>query len=200
MGVSAPSMNPDLKALFSDPASFMERMKELQTAKDSIEKAQADLNLGQAAKDALAEANRIKAQAVAERDAEYAALQAEMKKARDSLQAWIDQSTENTKRSIAEAALALTDAQTKQSAIQTLYDQATAALDQAQKQAAQIMADAKAMASQTISDATAAADALMAKASQNSNNAKMALADAESMKAKYANALSLIQNAAQSVT
>lgn len=198
MGVSTD--NTDIAMLVEGGAGFAQRLAELSAAKDGFDKALQDLNLGKAAVAAHDEAGRVLAEAKAKRDADLAALDAEVANARSGVALWVEQTKAEAAATLTQARDALADAKAQQDIANAARDAAQKALTEAKATAEALVKDAQAAADAKIAKANAAADDILARANETDKKARQALAEAEASKAKYDATMDKIKSVASNIT
>lgn len=195
MGVSGSS---DLDLIINGGEAFVNRLAELRAATEAYTKSLNDLNLGKAAVAARDEAGRALSEANSQREIAMAALDKEITQARESLNAWVEETRAKTLAANNEKNQALAEARTKQEAASAANDAAQKILVKAKAEAVTLVKDANAEAADIVDRATKEAASILAKARATEYAASKALADAEAAKAKYDTAMDRIKSAAVS--
>lgn len=195
MGVSADTGNIDLNLVVGGGDGFVSRLTELRSATDNYNKALSDLNLGKSAVAANDEAGRVLSAAKAKSVADLAALDDELAKARNSLNAWVEQTKVTTMAAYDAANQTLADAKSQQDAANTANMTAQAAVKDAKAQADTIIKDARAEADRIIADGNATAAIIVAEARRTQQEANDALAMAEASRQRYDKAVARMKEA-----
>lgn len=195
MGVSTGGQDLDLNAVVAGGAEFLQRVATIKAEKDAAEQALNNLNLGISAVEANKKAQAILAEATAKRDADMAALSAELKDARDSLSKWSDQVREEAASLRQEASDANEKAKTCEAAAVADRAQARKELNDAGSSSDQIISDARAEAQKIVKDAQDSAIKLTKDASDLKAGLSQALADAKAAEAKFKAKLQILNNA-----
>jgi hypothetical protein len=199
-GVSGGSANPDLDVLIAGGDAFLQRIQELKDAKTNFDAALTNMNLGKSAVDAMNEAARVLGEAKEKRDADMAALAAQIQDAQYKLNAWSAKVTQDSNDLYAAATQANNDAQALKVAAAADRALASSAVPDAQAKANSILDDANATASKIISDAQAKADNILSDATILRSQAQAAMDSANQIKADFSAKLATLQNAAAAVS
>lgn len=198
MSVSAGD-NSDIGAAVDGGAGFAQRLEELRLAKAAYDKSLNDLNLGKAAEAANTEAGRILSAAKDKRDADMAALDAEVSKARADLNSWVEEIKTKTTADYEEANRILAEAKSIADAAMASNSTANRYLTETKAKADTILSDAQAAADEIVASATKAADKLRADAKTIELEARKTLEEAQASKAKYEAAINSIKSAASHI-
>ena len=185
--------NIDLSAIIAGGADFLARMQQFKDAKETAEQALANLGLGKDARAALDEAARTLSEAQNKRDADLAAFMKQTTDARKSIEDWAAATKAEAAKALADAQAQLADAKAKADGANTVYADASVAVQKAQSQADVLLKDAQAQAAKRLFDAQAQSDAMTKKAQKAQDAADAAMSEAKAMKAKYDAALAKLQ-------
>lgn len=189
MGVSAEAANLDLNAIAAGGSEFIKRIADFNAAKETAEKAYADLALGKAAQDAYDQAAKVLADAKSKRDADNAACDADLAARRASTEEWVLNTKAAAQAALDEARAKAAEAEANRRATQAALDDAKAS----QSAANAALKDAQDKAAQIISDASASVDKAKKDADAATKDAAATMADALTIKRKYTDALNKLQ-------
>src|SRR5258705_4359438 len=187
--------NIDLSAIIAGGADFLARMQQFKDAKETAEQALANLGLGKDARAALDEAARTLSEAQNKRDADLAAFMKQTTDTRKSIEDWAAATKADAANALADAQAQLADAKAKADGANTVYADASVAMQKAQDNADAVIASAKAEAKKLLADAQAQADAMTKKAQKAQDAADAAMSEAQATKAKYETLLAKIMGA-----
>lgn len=190
MSVSTGSANPDLDALMAGGDAFLKRIAELKSAQK---------NADQAITSANNEAARILHEASSKREADLAALSAEVEFARANVSAWGNQTKAEAVRLRDDAANdRKVTLEARTAAEKTLAD-AQKIKKEAEVNKAQILDAAQESANKIVTEAKAAAAKLTSEGARLKSQIEVALKAAQESKSKFDSKLEAIQSAAASV-
>lgn len=192
--------NIDLSAIIAGGADFLARMQQFKDAKETAEQALASLGLGKDARAALDEAARTLSEAQNKRDADLAAFMKQTTDTKAAIEDWAAATKAEATKVLADAQAQLADAKAKADGANTVYADASVAVQKAQDNADAVTTSAKTQANKLLMDAQAQADAMTKKAQKAQDAADATMSEALAVKTKYEAAIAEIRGAISRTT